>query len=222
MSAHADEPGSGPLLWEGRAQRADRVLLAGLAISVVYAYAMLPAVPSLIGTHPLLLEVLRGSMSSMITMGGLARTGHASLFVAVLAGVPAFLMFDWLYWWAGRRWGDRALSRLLGTPEQARRRARRLERTMERFGPAAVVLAPFLPVPTALVYAAAGLGGMRLPVFLALDFVAALLWAATMVGLGYALGQHAVDVAHTITHYALWITVGIVVILVLRYARRPR
>ena len=222
MNAHADEPGAGSLLWEGRAERADRILLAGLAFSGIYALALLPAVPALIGSHPLLLELLRGSMSSMITMGGLARTGQASLVVAVVAGIPAYMMFDWLYWWAGRRWGDRAMHRFMGTPEQAERRSRRLKRAMDRFGPAAVVLAPFLPVPTALIYAAAGLGGMRLKVFLALDLVASLLWAATMVGLGYALGQHAVDVAHAITRYALWLTLAIVAFLVVRGMRRAR
>ena len=184
--------------------------------------ALLPAVPALVGSHPLLLELLRGSMSSMITMGGLARTGHSSLVVAVLAGVPAYMMFDWLYWWAGRRWGDRALRHLLGSPDQVERRRQRLKRAMERFGAAAVALAPFLPLPSALVYAAAGLGGMRLTTFLVLDLLGSLLWAGTMVGLGYVLGQDAVDVAHAITHYSLWITVAIVAVVVLRQARRAR
>src|ERR1700709_1092917 len=103
-------------LWDGPGERADRVLLAGLALSGIYALALLPAVPALVGSHPLLLELLRGSTTSMITMGGLARTGHASLVVAVVAGVPAYMMFDWLYWWAGWRWGERALERFLGHP----------------------------------------------------------------------------------------------------------
>ena len=209
--------------WEGRAARADRILVAGLVLSVVYPFALLPTVPALVGSHPLLLETLRGSMSSMITMGGLARTGHASLVLAVLAGAPAYLMFDWLYWWAGRRWGDRAMHRLLGrSPEQAERRSRRLRRSMDRFGPAAIVLAPYLPVPSALIYAAAGLGGMRLRTFLVLDLIAALLWAATMVALGYALGQHAVDVARAITHYALWITIAMIALLVLYHQLSAR
>jgi membrane protein DedA with SNARE-associated domain len=208
-------------LWE-RAERADRLLMAGLALSGLYALALLPAVPALIGSHPLLLELLRGSMTSMITMGGLARTGNASLVVAVLAGVPAYMMFDWLYWWAGRRWGARALDQFLGHPEKADRRRRRLHRATDRFGGAAVVVAPFLPVPSALVYAAAGLGGMRLRVFLILDLLGSLVWAATCVGLGYALGQGAVDVARAISRYALWVTVALIAVIIARQILQAR
>jgi membrane-associated protein len=210
-------------LWDGRGERADHVLMAGLVLSGLYAIALLPAVPALVGSHPLLLELLRGSMSSMIAMGGLARTGHASLVVAVLAGVPAYMMFDWLYWWAGRRWGARALDYVLGRDaEKAARRRIRLHRASDRFGGAAVVLAPFLPVPSALIFAAAGLGGMRLRVFLLLDLLGSLLWAATLVGLGYALGQSAVDVARAITRYALWVTVALIVVIVARQVRQAR
>jgi membrane protein DedA with SNARE-associated domain len=207
-------------LWEGRVARADRLLMAGLALSGIYALALVPAVPALVGSHPLLLELLRGSMTSMIVMGGLARTGDASLVVAVLAGIPAYMMFDWLYWWAGRRWGARALDQFLGHPEKAERRRRRLHRATDRFGGAAIVLAPFLPVPSVLLYAAAGLGGMRLRVFLLLDLLGSLLWAATLVGLGYALGQRAVDVAHAITRYSLWLTIVLIAVIVAQQIRR--
>jgi membrane-associated protein len=213
--------GANPL-WDGPGERTDRLLLAALIFNGLYALALLPAVPALVGSHPLLLELLRGSATSMVTMGGLARTGHASLVLAVLAGVPAYMMFDWLYWWAGRRWGARAMHRFLGTPAQAERRRVRLHRAMERFGPAAVVLAPFLPVPTFLIYAAAGLGGMRLRVFLALDLLGSLLWTGALVGLGYGLGQHAVDVAHAITRYSLWLTIAVVVLVVVRQGAQAR
>jgi membrane protein DedA with SNARE-associated domain len=213
---------TGNPLWEGRGERADRLLLAGLALSGLYSLALLPAVPALVGSHPLLLEVLRGSMTSIITMGGLVRTGNASLVVAVVAGVPAYMMFDWLYWWAGRRWGERALDQFLGHPEKAEARRVRLRHATERFGGAAVVVAPFLPVPTIVVYAAAGLGGMRLRVFLLLDLLGSLLWAAALVSLGYALGRNAVDVAHAITRYALWVTIALIVLIVARQVHQAR
>jgi membrane-associated protein len=200
--------------WEGRGTRADRVLAAGLAVSVLYGLLLLPAAPALVGTHPALLELLRGSVPSMITMGGLARTGHASLAVAVLAGIPGYMMFDWLYWWAGRRWGAGAIDRFLGTPAQAERRRRRLHAAMQRFGPVAIVLAAILPVPSVLIYAAAGLGGMRLAVFLSLDLLGALWWVGLMVGLGFWLGQPAVDVARAISHYALFVSIGVVVLAI--------
>jgi membrane protein DedA with SNARE-associated domain len=76
------------------------------------------------------------------------------------------------------------------------------------------VLAPILPVPSVIIYAAAGWTGMRLRWFLLLDLIGNFGWVALMVGLGYGLGQSAVNVAHTITHYSLLITIGLVVVIV--------
>jgi membrane-associated protein len=48
------------------------------------------------------------------------------------------------------------------------------------------------------------------------DIIGALLWASLLVGLGYALGQHAVNVAHAISHYSLILTLALVVVIVVR------
>jgi membrane protein DedA with SNARE-associated domain len=85
---------------------------------------------------------------------------------------------------------------------------------MHSIGPFAVPLAPFLPIPSPVVYVMVGLGGMRLWVFLVLDLIGSLLWGGVLVDLGWALGQRAVDVAHAISHYALLSTVAIVVAIV--------
>jgi membrane protein DedA with SNARE-associated domain len=138
------------------------------------------------------------------------------------------MMFDWVFWWAGRRWGDRALHLILGSDPSpravARREARaaRLERMAERFGPAAVVLAYYLPLPSLLVYVAAGLTGMRLRTFLALDLVGTLLWVGPIVGLGYAVGKPAVDVVHRIDHYSTVLTVVVVLVVIGVQTRRRR
>jgi membrane-associated protein len=150
------------------------------------------------------------------------------LWFAVVAGVPGSMMFDWVFWWAGRRWGDRALHLMLGHDPSprgvARREARaaRLERMAERFGPAAVVLAYYLPLPSLLIYVAAGLSGMRLRTFLALDVVGTLLWVGPIVGLGYAVGKPAVDVVHRIDHYSTLLTIAVVLVVVGVQARRRR
>jgi membrane protein DedA with SNARE-associated domain len=209
------DPGTG-LPWDGRAARADVICLAGIGFSGLYGLLLLPAVPALVGTHPVLLELLRGSMTSMVTMGALASTGHASLLVAVLAGIPGSMMFDWLYWWAGRRWGTRAMTMLVGRSPRTARRIPWVKRIAHRWGWLAVVLAYVLPVPNVLVYAAVGWTGMSLITFLLLDAIGALIWVGLMVGLGYAIGQRAVDVAHAISHYALVATIALVVAVVAR------
>jgi membrane protein DedA with SNARE-associated domain len=200
--------------WEGRPERLDVFLLGMIMFSGIYNLVLLPATPSLVGTHPVLLELVRGSSTAMITMGALARIGDASLVVAVLAAIPGLMMFDWVFWWAGKRWGKRVIDIFLGNHPKAAQRTARLERLIHRFGWVAIVIAYFQPVPNVLIYAAAGWTGMRLITFLVLDVIGSLLWIGLMVGLGYAIGQSAVDVAHAISHYALWATIALVLAVI--------
>jgi len=193
-------------------------LLIGL--SVAYSLALWSLVPALIGSHPVLLEVVGGSTLAEVTVGAHSRLGELPLWVAVAAGVPGTMMFDWVFWWAGRRWGDRALHLLLGRdpsprgPASAEARSARLERTAERFGPSAVLLAYYLPLPSPLIYVAAGLSGMRLRTFLALDVVATVLWVGPVVGLGYAIGRPAVDVVHRVDHYSTLLALMVVALAI--------
>jgi len=197
--------------------------MAGIALSGLVPLALLPLVPALVSSHPALLELLRGSTASIINMGARARIGETSLIAAVLLGVPSLMMFDWAYWWAGRRWGDGVFAWLLGgTGPRTAQRLDRLHRIEARVGPAAVVLAYLLPVPAAVVYAAVGEGGMRLGVFLVLDVLGTLLWTGLLAAAGYGFGQRAVDVADAVAHYGLWITLALVVVVAVRIRRRGR
>jgi membrane protein DedA with SNARE-associated domain len=215
--------GRDALPWTGRGERADWLIIGGIAVSGFLPLAMLPLVPVLVSSHPALLELLRGSTASIINMGARARIGQASLAEAVLLAVPSLMMFDWLYWWAGRRWGDGVFVWLLGGPgPKTAQRLDRLHRIEARAGPAAVVLAYVLPIPSALVYAAVGEGGMRLGVFLVLDLLGTLLWTGLLSAAGYAFGRSAVDVAEAISRYGLWVALAIVVVIVVRTRLRRR
>lgn len=214
--------------WGETAVRADTAIALLIGLYVAYSLALWPLVPALIGSHPLLLEILSGSTLAEVTVGAHSRLGELPTWFAVLAAVPGTMMFDWVFWWAGRRWGDGAVHLLVGRASSprgvTRREARsvRLERMAERFGPAAIVLAYYLPLPTVLIYAASGLSGMRLRTFLALDMVGTLLWVGPVVGLGYAIGQPAVDVVHRIGHYSTLLTIVLVVVVIGVQAWRRR
>ena len=217
-----------PLPWGETAGRSDIALALLIGLYVAYSLALWPLVPALIGSHPLLLEIVSGSTLAEVSVGAHSRLGELPLWFAVVAAVPGTMMFDWVFWWAGRRWGDRALHLLLGRDSSPRgvakreARAARLEQMAERFGAAAVVLAYYLPLPTVLIYVAAGLSGMRLRTFLVLDAVGTLLWVGPVVGLGYAIGKPAVDVAHRIDHYSTLLTIVVVLVLIGVQARRRR
>src|SRR5690242_15088775 len=83
------------LPWRGGMERADKLILLGFAVSGLYSLALLPLVPALVASHPELLELVRGSMASVINMGARARVGEASLVLAAVLAVPSLMMFDW-------------------------------------------------------------------------------------------------------------------------------
>jgi membrane protein DedA with SNARE-associated domain len=204
-------------------QRADRIIVVAIAISGLYGLVLLPLFPLLGSSHPALLELVRGSTASIINMGARASVGQTSFALAVVLGVPSVMMFDWVFWWAGRRWGDRVFVWLLGRDDaKGKRRLARLHALERRFGALAVVLAPVLPVPSALIYAAVGDGGMRLATFLVLDLAGTLLWTGLLATLGYELGQSAVDVTDAIAHYALWATLALIAGVIVVQAMRGR
>jgi membrane protein DedA with SNARE-associated domain len=207
--------------WQGRPRREDKAILGLLALAGLLPLALTPLIPALVASHPALLELIRGSTASIINMGARARIGEASIVEAVLLGVPSLMMFDWVFWWAGRRWGDAVFVWLLGGPgPRTEKRLARLHRLEARFGPFAVVFAYLLPVPAGLVYAAVGDGGMRLWVFLVLDVLGTALWTSLLAAAGWQLGHTAVDIADAVARYSLWATLGLVAVIVVWRARR--
>ncbi|HYB27114.1 MAG TPA: VTT domain-containing protein [Solirubrobacteraceae bacterium] len=196
-----------------------------LALIGVYSIVFVPAEPSLLGRHPVRLEALNASTGAMIAGGAFARVGKASLALALLSPFPSLLMAGPFLWWAGRLWGP-AAAYLGGRGPRGRRRADRAVRALQRYGSWAVVLAYVLPVPSALIYAAAGWTGMRLRRFFLLNLAGTSLWVALNVGLGYAIGHSAVHVTQAVTHYDLLLTLLLAVAVLaaagLYVVRRPR
>jgi membrane-associated protein len=217
------DPWDDPRLpWSGKPRRVDILLWAGITLSGIYYLALLPFRASLVGTHPVLLEVLNGSTEAIVSGAAFARVGHGSLTVVLLAAIPGLMKFDLLYWLAGRLWGERIILLLSGRRKHGPRFMARVQRWGWKFTWPAVVVAPFLPVPNVIVYATAGWAGMSWVTFLVLDAIGSLLWAGMLAGLGYSLGQHAVTVAQTVSRYGLWISIGIVVLIVIGQIRSSR
>lgn len=183
-------------------------------LSGVYYYALLPFRASLVGTHPVLGELLNGSTEDIIAAAAFARVDHGSLVIVLLAAIPGLMKFDLIYWWAGRLWGEGVIMMLSGKRNRGAKYMARVDRWGRKFTWPAVLVSEFLPIPTAIIYVIAGWAGMRWYTFLILDAISSLLWAGLLTGLGYELGHHAVVVAQAISHYGLWITIGLVVLIV--------
>ncbi len=205
-----------------RLRRLRMICASVLVLEGLYSLVLVPAVPSLIGRDPVLLEALRSSTAAMVAAGAFARVGRASLAFALLAPLPTLMMSDPFLWWAGRLWGPDVAKYLGGRSPRAKRRTERAIRLLERYDSWAVVLAYILPVPSAVIYAAAGWTGMRLRRFLLLDLVGTAIWIFLIVGLGYAIGSSAVQVAHAITRYSLYATLGLVAVALVIGVMRAR
>jgi membrane protein DedA with SNARE-associated domain len=218
------DPWADPRLpWQGKPRAADIACWAGIVFSGLFYWLLLPLRVSLLGTHPVVAELLNGSTESIISAAAFARTGDGTLAVVLLAAIPGLMKFDALFWWAGRLWGERFIMAMPGSRRAAKHMSR-VQRAGRRFTWPAVLISSFLPIPRAIIFVIAGWAGMRLVTFLLLDLIGVLAWAGLLAGLGYTIGHDAVVAAKTISHYSWWVTIGIVVLSVLfavRAQRRP-
>ena len=221
------DPWNDPRLpWQGKPRPVDIVCWAAITLSGLYYLILLPFRAALVGTHPVVSVLLNGNTEAIVSAAAFARVGHGSLAVVLLAAIPGLMKFDLIYWWAGRLWGERIIHLFAGRSGRQQRRVQRFLAWVERWGRwftwPAVVVAPFLPVPSAIIYAIAGWTAMSWVTFLILDIIGSLAWAGVLAGLGYALGQHAVSVAQTVSKYGLWVSIAIVVLVIAGQMRGAR
>ena len=221
--ARANDPwANANLPWQGKPRRVDILCWGAITLSGLYYLALLPFRASLVGTHPLVSVLLNGSTEAIVSAAAFASKGHGSLVVLLILGVIGTMKFDIIYWWAGRLWGERVIQMFSGRGKRSQKFVARVNRSGRWLTWPAVVLSPFLPIPNALVYAAAGWTGMSWLTFLILDAIGSLAWVGLLAGLGWALGQSAIDVAQEISKYGLWVTIAIVVLVVAAQMRGAR
>jgi len=209
------------LPWHGKPRAADIVCWVAIVVSGLFYWALLPLRVSLVGTEPVVAELLNGSTESIISAAAFAKEGDGTLAVVLLAAIPGLMKFDALYWWAGRLWGERFIMALPGSRRVAKHMAR-VQQAGRKVTWPAVVASSFLPLPRAIISVIAGWAGMRLLTFLILDLIGVVLWAGLLARLGYALGHHAVVAAKTLSHYSWRFTIGIVALSVLFAVRSQR
>jgi membrane protein DedA with SNARE-associated domain len=210
------------LPWAGQPRTADIACWAAITLSGLYYLLLLPFRAELVGTHPVVLEVLNGSTEAIVAGAAFARVGHGVLLTVLLAAIPGIMKFDPLYWWAGTLWGERAVALLGGRRNRGQRYLDRVTRWGRKFTWPMIVAAPFLPVPNAVIFVIAGWSGVSLFTFLVLDLIGTMLWTGMLIGLGYALGHHAVVVAQTVSRYGLWFSIAIIMVIIVSQVRSAR
>jgi membrane protein DedA with SNARE-associated domain len=203
--------GSGPVArladwvpWHGRSRARDVCCGIAIVVSAVYAVATIALTPALIATHPVLLELLTGSNSSIVAAGAFSDVGSKlQLAVVVAAALPGMMRFDWVYWWAGRLWGHSIVVRLGHRSPRSAALASFVETRGRRFAGPLVALAAFLPSgASTAVYAAAGWAGLPLLTFILFDTLGSAAWTALLATGGYLLGSEGVILANLASRYA--------------------
>jgi membrane-associated protein len=200
--------------WHGRPRTRDVLCVLAIAVSAIYAIGAIPLIPALISSHPVLLELLTGSTSSIMAAGAYAE-GDTKLQLAlvVVAALPGIMRFDWVFWWAGRLWGHRIVERLGHRSPRMARLAGLAEARGRRWAGPLVALAAFLPSgASTAVYAAAGWVGLPLLPFVLWDTLGSAAWVSVVAMGGYLLGSTGVTLAGLVSRYAL-VTICVLVIL---------
>jgi membrane protein DedA with SNARE-associated domain len=187
--------------WQGPASRTDMAVMGVIFGVVALGLVLRPFKPFLLASHPVTLEFLTGDLTAIGAGAAFARIGETPLWLVVVAGAAGMVKLDWLTWWTGRQWGE-GIIRMFTTSERAQRFAGRATELDPKILGAAVVLAVLPGVPSAVLYAMAGWARMRLATFLLLDLVGAMLMTALVAGVGYGLGQHAVDLVLLVDRFA--------------------
>jgi membrane-associated protein len=207
--------------WDHPMSRGDKVLVFSTLGVLLVMLATMPIRPFLLASHPTLLAAVTGSLSATGAGAAFARIGEGSLWLVVAAGTFGMIKFDWLFWLAGRRWGEKIIA--MWAPGDAAQRFVGWVRGAPRWVTALAVVAASLPgIPAPAVFALAGLGRIRLVPFLVLDAIGAALMTGLVAGLGYGIGQHAVDAVLLVDKYALWITLSLVAYVTVKAARKGR
>ncbi|MCU1556184.1 MAG: Membrane protein [Microbacteriaceae bacterium] len=148
--------------------------------------------------------------TGVLTLSGAIR--QPLWLVIVLVAVSA-VIGDQVGYLIGRRSGpaifDRRESGLF-----SRRSVDRTQAFFDRFGPAAVTVARFVPVIRTFAPVAAGVGRMRRRVFTAFNVLGGAVWSVALILLGYGLA-HVPGVTDFVSRYIDFVLIGIVVVSVL-------
>jgi len=195
--------------WEGKARTGDKVLLWFLFGVPAFYMVLLPLRPFLIAKIPTLLALITGARTVIAGAGAFAAVEGRSLTLVILAGLFGMLKFDWLFWLAGKMWGEGVL-RLYATAPAQKRQFEKIKRMPRWLLYLMLFFSRFPGVPGPIIALIAGWSRVRfLPYFL-ITAAGALVISIALATLGYVIGQPAVDVLKTIDKYAIFISLALI------------
>ncbi|RCK68243.1 hypothetical protein DT076_16465 [Desertihabitans brevis] len=195
--------------WKGKPGRWDLVCWFGIVVMGIYSLVMLPLRAYLVVANPVLQAALTGSRSALVVLGVV---DHPLWVLGLVLGILSLLKFDWIFFLAGRLWGQGLIDLLLeGRGKRARRNAERAEALARRYGVLALVIAFLpLPLPRTIIVAAVGIAGMSWRTYWIVSILCSIVLQCGWVTLGFALGEPARVVVEAYADISLWIALGLI------------
>ncbi len=124
----------------------------------------------------------------LIVAGAYAATGHLSITGVILAGLLGAMIGDIGGYWIGRSGVAALLARMLGSRYEDR--LQKGQAFFDRYGPATVLFARFVPAVRVISANLAGVIKMRFGLFSLFDALGGVAWAIVIGGLGYVFGNN--------------------------------
>jgi len=197
--------------WDGKAKPADKAILILAGLFMVYNIGLRIYTPFLIAEHSLLLTFLSGSSASIGAAAAFAKVESTPLLAPIVLGTLGGMKFLWLFWWAGRRWGNKIIEVVSPSPKIAQRFLKLKEK--KGLGAILLLVSDLPGVPSMLIILLVGWQKMKLWVFLLLSFVASSVWVIVVALAGYQSGQIGVDIVMAVDKYALWVSIAIIFVI---------
>lgn len=150
-----------------------------------------------------------------VLAGALAAAGYVSLPILILGAVLGAVVADGIWYDLGRRRGKRVLyllCRISLNPDVC------VESAVDQFHrrkTVTILLAKFLPGVNSIMPPLAGMAAVPLSLFLFVDSLGALLWAAAGTGIGKVFGLEIAGSARTIQGGMVWVLVAGVIAYIL-------
>lgn len=161
---------------------------------------------------------------TLIVAGTLAAMGGSPVWQVLAVGVVAALIADTGWYMAGRRFGLRILATLCRMSLSPDGCVRQTESIFQRFGPASMLFAKFVPGFASVATALGGALRLNYLKFVLFDAGGAALWVGVAVGLGYlfngAIGEVMKQLSELGRYGVVIVIAGFVAWIVFKWWRR--
>ena len=166
------------------------------------------------------------AMPWLLTAGALSAAGKFNPFWGIVATVVACILGDTFWFYLGRRHGARVLSLLCRLSLKKDSCVRRTHNAFTRYGLRGLLVAKFVPGLNTVASPFAGMAGVGLNQFVAVDMVGSIAYAACTIGVGYFFSAQVAQIGAAIARFgvgALEVLLAVVILYVaFKYWQRQR